>query len=179
MHAFNFSIYLTWSGCTDEDRPEITEIKVGRSINLIKRIDQWTKQCGSKELLLLGFWPGNIENPSLDISMMKGRIRAGKKGILCHRLEKLVHLEISDLVVHKQYLDPGFMTGRAKGPDSDSGDDDDTTRDSATRSSDCGEGKGRKKGNGKGKSKSSSPLSSPRKAIPPRDSCPDCELKTF
>ena len=80
-------------------------------------MDQWTKQCGSKDLILLGFWPGNIKDPSLDISMMKGRIKAGKKGILCHRHERLVHIELTDLVCYKQYLQKEFAKGKAIAPD--------------------------------------------------------------
>ena len=59
-------------------------------MNLVKRIDQWVKQCGSKEQVLRGFYPGFIE-PEKDVddgstSLLKGRVVAGKKGPWCHRL---------------------------------------------------------------------------------------------
>ena len=33
---------------------------------------------------------------------------AGEKGAYCHRLERLIHLELGDLVLSQQYLDPAF-----------------------------------------------------------------------
>lgn len=68
-------------------------IKVGRAINLVKRLDEWGKQCGSKEVILRGWWPGTVEDDGADdsvngsVSLMKGRIKPGEKGKYCHRLE--------------------------------------------------------------------------------------------
>lgn len=84
------------------------KLKVGRAVNLVKRIDQWGKQCGSKEQILRGFYPGVVE-PDEDGgegSLMKGRVRAGEKAAWCHRLERLIHLELADLVATCVYLDP-------------------------------------------------------------------------
>lgn len=93
-------------------------LKVGRAVNLVKRIDQWGKQCGSKEQVLRGWWPGTIEDddgdPVANGSLMKGRVKAGDKGPLCHRLERLVHLELADLAVNTPYLEPGFPTAKTK-----------------------------------------------------------------
>ncbi|KDR81500.1 hypothetical protein GALMADRAFT_239483 [Galerina marginata CBS 339.88] len=89
---------------------EIIKLKVGRAVNLVKRIDQWGKQCGSKEQILRGFFPGTVE-PDEDGntgSLMKGRVKAGDKGPWCHRLERLVHLELADLVSSSIYLDPAW-----------------------------------------------------------------------
>ncbi|KIK06569.1 hypothetical protein K443DRAFT_674227 [Laccaria amethystina LaAM-08-1] len=64
------------------------KLKVGRAVNLVKRIDQWGKQCGSKEQILRGFYPGVVE-PDEDGgegSLMKGRVKAGEKAAWCHRL---------------------------------------------------------------------------------------------
>jgi hypothetical protein len=69
---------------------ETIKLKVGRAVNLVKRIDQWGKQCGSKEQVLRGFYPGVVEpdNNAGDggTSLMKGRVIAGEKGSWCHRL---------------------------------------------------------------------------------------------
>jgi hypothetical protein len=69
---------------------ETIKLKVGRAVNLVKRIDQWGKQCGSKEQVLRGFYPGAVEpdNHTGDgnTSLMKGRVIAGEKGPWCHRL---------------------------------------------------------------------------------------------
>ena len=69
-------------------------------------MDQWSKQCESKEQVLRGFWPGD---GSADASnLMKGRIKAGNPGKYCYRLERLIHLELADLMHNKPYLESGF-----------------------------------------------------------------------
>jgi hypothetical protein len=67
---------------------ETIKLKVGRAVNLVKRIDQWGKQCGSKEQVLRGFYPGTVEpdEDGNEGSLMKGRVKAGEKGPWCHRL---------------------------------------------------------------------------------------------
>ena len=49
--------------------------------------------------------------------MTKGLIEQGRKGRHSHRAEKLILMELADLVLHKQYLQKGFATGDARGPD--------------------------------------------------------------
>ncbi|TFK76560.1 hypothetical protein BDN72DRAFT_885262 [Pluteus cervinus] len=78
------------------------KLKVGRAVNLVKRIDQWGKQCGSKEPILRGFYPGSVEDDGG--SLMKGRVIAGEKAAWCHRLERLIHMELTDLVETDVYL---------------------------------------------------------------------------
>jgi len=95
----------------DPKRPSIIQLKVGRAVNLVKRLDQWDKQCGSKVQIVRGWWPGTVEDDSDDGtngSLLKGNIKAGEPGPLCHRVERLVHIELADLVVHTPYLDPKF-----------------------------------------------------------------------
>ncbi|KAG7086548.1 hypothetical protein E1B28_002497 [Marasmius oreades] len=99
------------------------KLKVGRTNNVVKRLNQWGKQCGSKEQVLRGWYPGTVDPDSDDDdtagqSLMRGRVRAGGKGIWCHRLERLVHLELADLAVNEAYLKPGwkpFAKGKGKG----------------------------------------------------------------
>ena len=69
----------------DSDEKTI-KFKVGRASNLVKRIDQWSKQCSSKEQAIRGWYPGTIEADEDEKSLMKGRIRAGEKVAWCHRL---------------------------------------------------------------------------------------------
>ncbi|KAF8969953.1 hypothetical protein BDZ97DRAFT_1793608 [Flammula alnicola] len=89
---------------------ETIKLKVGRAVNLVKRIDQWGKQCGSKEQVLRGFYPGTVEpdEDGNEGSLMKGRVKAGEKGPWCHRLERLIHLELADLACSTIYLDPSW-----------------------------------------------------------------------
>ncbi|EIN08043.1 hypothetical protein PUNSTDRAFT_88830 [Punctularia strigosozonata HHB-11173 SS5] len=90
----------------DKKTPSHIHLKVGRAVNLTKRIDEWGKQCKSKEPILRGWWPGSVEEDNS--SLLKGRVKAGDKGPCCHRLERLVHLELTDLTLNKPYLHPNF-----------------------------------------------------------------------
>jgi hypothetical protein len=109
----------------DPKTPNKVHLKVGRTVNLVKRIDQWGKQCGSKEQVLRGWWPGTVEDddedPAVNGSLMKGRVKAGDKGPSCHRLERLVHLELADLAVNAPYLEPGFPKTKKKDADASAG----------------------------------------------------------
>ncbi|KAG1748918.1 uncharacterized protein EDB91DRAFT_1111390 [Suillus paluster] len=94
----------------DPKRPNVIQLKVGRAVNLAKRLDQWDKQCGSKVQIVRGWWPGTVEDDDdgTNGSLLKGNIKAGEPGPLCHRVERLVHIELADLVVHTPYLDSKF-----------------------------------------------------------------------
>lgn len=45
---------------------------------------------------------------------MKGLVQAGPKGPWCHRVERLVHIELSDLVEHTPYLEDGYPNVSAR-----------------------------------------------------------------
>lgn len=92
----------------DPGDSSVVHLKVGRAVNLVKRIDEWGKQCGSKEQVLRGWWPGTVENDDSESSLMKGRVKPGDRGACCHRLERLIHLELADLTVHTPYLNKDF-----------------------------------------------------------------------
>ncbi|KAH7927085.1 hypothetical protein BV22DRAFT_306785 [Leucogyrophana mollusca] len=94
----------------DPKRPEVIQFKVGRTVKLTKRLDEWAKQCRSKEQIVRGVWPGTVEddNDPANGSLLRGRLSGGEKGPLCHRVERLVHIELADLAVHAPYLDPKF-----------------------------------------------------------------------
>ncbi|KAJ6547015.1 hypothetical protein B0H19DRAFT_1032435 [Mycena capillaripes] len=88
------------------------QLKTGRTTHLVRRLDQWTKQCSSKEQVLRGWFPGGVD-PDTGLpatSLMKGRVDAGHKGPACHRLERLIHLELADLVAEGQYLKPNWKS---------------------------------------------------------------------
>lgn len=96
---------------TDESDPDNIHLKVGRAVNLTKRLDQWDKQCGTKqrEHIVRGWWPGTVDSSGgVVTSLLKGKVVAGDAGAYCHRLERLIHLELGDLVLSQQYLDPQF-----------------------------------------------------------------------
>ncbi|KAH9039174.1 hypothetical protein EDB84DRAFT_1267994 [Lactarius hengduanensis] len=95
----------------DPDERKLINLKVGRATNLNRRMNQWGKQCGSKEQVLRGFWPGGMGKEGVP---MKGLVQAGPKGPWCHRLERLVHIELSDLAMFAPYLEAGYPNIRAK-----------------------------------------------------------------
>jgi len=86
------------------------QLKTGRTTNLGRRLDQWWKQCSSKEQVLRGFYPGGIDPVSGEPSLLKGRIQGGDKALWCHRLERLIHLELADLCAYEPYLEPGWKS---------------------------------------------------------------------
>ncbi|KAF8628432.1 hypothetical protein AX15_003952 [Amanita polypyramis BW_CC] len=85
------------------------KFKVGRATNHVRRLDQWGKQCGSKEQVRLGIHP---EPNTGDTSNLRGlqELDPTKKVAWCHRLERLVHLELADVTATEVYLDPGWPT---------------------------------------------------------------------
>ncbi|KAI6036927.1 hypothetical protein PISMIDRAFT_685748 [Pisolithus microcarpus 441] len=93
----------------DPSTAHLIRLKVGRTVNLKKRLDQWDKQCGSREQVLRGWWPGTVE-PDADNgtngSLLRAQLKAGDPGPLCHRLERLVHIELADLSFYAPYLEP-------------------------------------------------------------------------
>ncbi|KAL0580442.1 hypothetical protein V5O48_001595 [Marasmius crinis-equi] len=135
------------------------KLKVGRTVNVVKRLNQWGKQCGSKEQVLRGWYPGTVdpdsdEDDDAGQSLMKGRVKAGEQGTWCHRLERLVHLELADLAMNQAYLQKGwkpFEKGKGKGKKQGNGQ---TTSSSSNTISAGGSSPGTspKKGSGKGKS---------------------------
>jgi hypothetical protein len=95
---------------SDPQCPGFIQLKVGHTVNLVKRLDQWDKQCRSKMQIVRGWWPDTVEDDSNNDgtkgTLLKGNIKPGKPGPLCHRVERLVHMELADLVVHAPYLNP-------------------------------------------------------------------------
>ncbi|KAI0781356.1 hypothetical protein BD413DRAFT_463208 [Trametes elegans] len=90
----------------DDSHPDVVHIKVGRAVKLTKRLAEWDKQCQSKETHLRGFWPMS-RDAELN-GMMRSRVQVGDPGPYCHRVERLVHIELADLALNAPYLDPDF-----------------------------------------------------------------------
>ncbi|KAK0210216.1 hypothetical protein DFS33DRAFT_1291476 [Desarmillaria ectypa] len=103
------------------DDSKTIQLKVGRAVNVVKRLNEWGKQCGSKEQVLRGFYPGSVGDGGDETSLMKGRVilpEGGNEDVWCHRLERLIHLELADLAMNVAYLQPGwkpFSKGKGKG----------------------------------------------------------------
>ncbi|PVG02171.1 hypothetical protein CPB86DRAFT_780596 [Serendipita vermifera] len=87
--------------------PGHRHFKVGRAVNLKKRFGEWKKQCESKEQIMRGFWPIDLNS-----SLLVGKMKGGEPGPHCHRLEKLIHLELADLAKNTPYLQTGWKPGK-------------------------------------------------------------------
>ncbi|KAF8120951.1 hypothetical protein EV363DRAFT_1406710 [Boletus edulis] len=93
----------------DPKRPDVIQLKVGRTVNIVKRLDQWDKQCGSKIQIPRGWWPDTVEDDNgIGGSLLKGNFKPGEPGPFCHRVERLVHIELTDLSLHAPYLYLGW-----------------------------------------------------------------------
>ncbi|KAI6100796.1 hypothetical protein EDD16DRAFT_1495589 [Pisolithus croceorrhizus] len=95
----------------DPSNTRLIQLKVGRTVNIKRRLDQWDKQCGSKEHVLRGWWPGIIEPDSdngTNGTLLRTQMQPGYPGPLSHRLERLVHIELADLSLYAPYLEPGW-----------------------------------------------------------------------
>ncbi|KAL4065266.1 hypothetical protein J3A83DRAFT_4100116 [Scleroderma citrinum] len=94
------------------DNPYLLQLKVGRAVNLQKRLDQWNKQCMSKDHIPRGWWPDTLEPDSdsdgTNGGLLRDHIITGEPGPLCHRVERLVHLELGDLSLYAPYLEPDW-----------------------------------------------------------------------
>ncbi|KAI0956795.1 hypothetical protein AcW1_005389 [Taiwanofungus camphoratus] len=96
----------------DPGDPDQIHLKIGRTTKLVKRLDQWNKQCGSKEQILRGYHPCTVDPD--ERSLLKGRVRSGEPGPWCHRLERLVHLEIADLALYAPHYNAQFPNTKAR-----------------------------------------------------------------
>ncbi|KAI6100798.1 hypothetical protein EV401DRAFT_2201901 [Pisolithus croceorrhizus] len=93
----------------DPSNTHFIKFKVGRTVNLRRRLVQWDKQCGPQEHVLRGWWPGIIEPDSdngTNGTLLRTQMKPGYPGLLSHRLERLVHLELLDLFYYAPYLEP-------------------------------------------------------------------------
>lgn len=76
------------------DEPQDFAIKVGRSVRMNKRLDEWERQCKSRELVLRGWWPAAVSDDGAygsvngAVSMLKGTVKPGPPGRYSHRLER-------------------------------------------------------------------------------------------
>lgn len=119
---------LSTEASADADSPVI-ELKTGRTSKVNRRLIEWKGQCRTNDLILRGFWPDDSSGSSGAASSLAiVDIDAGPPGPCMQIVERLVHLELADLVLHSHYLDPGFpdaskMTLNSESSGSDSGGD--------------------------------------------------------
>lgn len=78
------------SNPTDQN-PGSVRLKIGRTNNVHRRINEWTKQC-SHDLTLLRYYPYT------EMSSLPPSARAVEKKVpFVHRVEHLIHIELGDI----------------------------------------------------------------------------------
>ncbi|KAF9534088.1 hypothetical protein CPB83DRAFT_748294, partial [Crepidotus variabilis] len=88
------------------DDTNFVKFKVGRSNDVGRRLREWRRQCPSTIPVLKGFFPGDLSEDGF--SSMAKLTMPGPSGPLCHRLERLIHIELTDLVSNPAYLDQSW-----------------------------------------------------------------------
>ncbi|KAL5533387.1 hypothetical protein ACEPAF_5163 [Sanghuangporus sanghuang] len=78
----------------DVDMPFILRIKIGRTVDMQARLSSWQRE--SYRLVSRKHQDETLEaNPSRN-----GNFEPGETAKYCHRLERLVHIELADLAMH-------------------------------------------------------------------------------
>ncbi|KAL4075408.1 hypothetical protein V8B97DRAFT_1946542 [Scleroderma yunnanense] len=89
---------------SDSDSPDLIQFKVNRAVNVKKCLDEWNKQCTSGHIQK-GWWP-DISDGANSGSAEDNTI-TGEPGLLSHRVERPVYLELKDLSLYSaSYFDP-------------------------------------------------------------------------
>ncbi|KAG0705290.1 hypothetical protein DFH29DRAFT_907133 [Suillus ampliporus] len=94
-------------------------LKIGYSNNVKKRYAEWKSQCRYMKDIR-GWWPETIIKVEDDVEVLiqkliVGHNTQGNVGPMAAQLERLVHIELKDLVAYAPYLDPNFPDVRPSG----------------------------------------------------------------
>ncbi|KAG2157614.1 uncharacterized protein EDB93DRAFT_1304018 [Suillus bovinus] len=96
----------------DPENEEKLSLKIGYSKDVKKRHAQWKNKCRSSIKDVRGWWPQTIveakDDDEMEIRKLIQDNRQGHKGPMAEQLERLVHIELEDLVTHTPYLHPNF-----------------------------------------------------------------------
>ena len=76
--------------------------------NIVRRYKEHRRRCPSLRPTLLGYYPSNGESRS---DLAAGRLNPNKKTLASHLLERVVHLELTDVAIHAPYLSPNGASG--------------------------------------------------------------------
>ncbi|KAJ5182861.1 hypothetical protein N7492_000477 [Penicillium capsulatum] len=87
------------------DGPGSVRLKIGRTSNVHRRLNEWTRQC-SHDLTLIRYYPytpsSSTSSPARGLQSRKAlnsHLVPGRKVPHVHRVERLIHLELTDLRV--------------------------------------------------------------------------------
>ncbi|KAL4792343.1 meiotically up-regulated gene 113-domain-containing protein [Aspergillus venezuelensis] len=75
--------------------PGTVRLKIGRTSNVSRRLNEWSKQC-SNDLTLLRYYP-YAPNRGEDGGRAHAKLQPGRKMPAVHRVERLIHLELAEM----------------------------------------------------------------------------------
>ncbi|KAJ6022043.1 hypothetical protein N7540_007547 [Penicillium herquei] len=76
--------------------PGTLRLKIGRTNNVHRRMNEWTRQC-SYDLTLIRYYPYTHESSSSTASSPATGLVPGRKVPHVHRVERLIHLELGEI----------------------------------------------------------------------------------
>lgn len=76
--------------------PGTVRLKIGRTSNVTRRLNEWTRQC-SNHLTLIRYYPYTCSSDRRTEKGHKAGIELGRKVPHVHRVERLIHLELADM----------------------------------------------------------------------------------
>ncbi|KAL2813273.1 meiotically up-regulated gene 113-domain-containing protein [Aspergillus granulosus] len=88
---------------TSASNPGTVRLKIGRTSNVHRRLNEWTRQC-SNDLTLIRYYPytsASCRSQSQDVGKVPTALglKPCQKVSHVHRVERLIHLELADLRV--------------------------------------------------------------------------------
>lgn len=79
-------------------KPGTVRLKIGRTSNVQRRLNEWTRQC-SHNLTLIRYYPYTPSSPASSPRRNGVLLEQGRKVPHVHRVEKLIHIELRDIRV--------------------------------------------------------------------------------
>ncbi|KAL6233844.1 meiotically up-regulated gene 113-domain-containing protein [Aspergillus navahoensis] len=85
----------TYSSARSPKSPGTVRLKIGRTSNVTRRLNEWSKQC-SNHLTLIRYYPYTSSSRRQGQGQ-NGGLEPGRKVPHVHRVERLIHLELADM----------------------------------------------------------------------------------
>ncbi|KAH8702364.1 meiotically up-regulated gene 113-domain-containing protein [Talaromyces proteolyticus] len=96
------SVNPRWRGSNSQ--PGTIRLKIGRTSNVHRRLNEWSKQC-SHDLTLIRYYPHAVSSSSPSPAGTPGSSHSAEHGRRVphvHRIERLIHIELADQRVRGQ-----------------------------------------------------------------------------
>lgn len=86
----------TLSSNPTPNNPGTVKLKIGRTNNITRRLNEWTRQC-SNHLTLIRYYPYTPSSRRGNGQGVGKGLEPGKKVPHVHRVERLIHIELADI----------------------------------------------------------------------------------